>query len=415
MEGSKLKIESKFFSLEIGRKMVNPTVGPATMSLSGSITAPIPSSGVYVTETTALNLLAVWGCTQIISQSMAICPLEIRNQITKKEVVHPLKKRLNLIPNPELSAYQFWSLALTHCCLWGNFFAEIERDNAGRVLRLWPVAPWRVYVRRVNGEIMYQVILISGGTVWLRPDQMLHIRGLSTDGLVGLSPIRAGCEAIGLGLAAQVSAGKAFSNDSVPPGVISSPQTMSDGAAARLRASLESAHKGLANSHRLMLLEEGTTFTPTNINPVDAQLLESRKFTREEVAGMYRIPQHKVGILERSTNNNIEQQAIEFVTDTLTPWAKNIAQEMMIKLFTESEQDELCIMHDMSEQVVGDIKTRFGAYAVARQWGWMSANDILHKENKPSIGAKGDIYLTPMNMVPAGTVPDKNAKPPKED
>ena len=406
-----MKIEIGKYSFEIGRKMVNPTTGPATMSLMSNITAGTPSSGVYVTEITALNLLIVWSCTQVISQSMAICPIEIRDQESKEEVKHPLKKILNLIPNPEMTAFNFWSVALAHCCLWGNHFSEIERDGAGRPIRLWPIAPWRVYVRRIAGEIMYQVILISGGTVYLRPDQMLHIRGLSTDGLVGLSPIRAGCEAIGLGLAAQVSAGKAFSNDSVPPGVLTAPQTMSDKAAERLRASVESAHKGLANAHRLMLLEEGVTFTATNINPVDAQLLESRKFTREEVASMYRIPQHKIGILERSTNNNIEQQALEFIQDCLTPWAKNIKQELMIKLFTPSEQDNIFIVHDMDEQISADIKSRYSSYAQARQWGWMSANDILHKEGKPAI-KNGDIYLTPMNMATAGSV-QTNPKPEK--
>ena len=395
--------------------MVNPTTGPATMSMMSNITAGLPSSGVYVTEITALNLLIVWTCTNILSQSMSVCPIQLHEKKTKKIIdSHPLNKLLNLIPNPEMSSYQWRSVIMNNCGLWGNSFCEIERDGAGRPLRLWPIMPWRVYVRRIAGEIMYQVILIAGGTVWLRPDQMLHIRGLSTDGLVGLSPIRAGCEAIGLGLAAQVSAGKAFSNDNPPMGTVTVPMKVSDGAAKRIRESVESGHKGLNNAHRIMLLEEGMTFTPNNMNPVDMQLLESRRFTREEIGGMYRIPMHKLGILEKATNNNIEQQALEFIQDCLTPWAKNIEQEIMIKLFTPAEQDTLILKHDMDEISRGDIKTRYSAYGSAKQWGILNTDEVRAKEYLPPLPAgAGQVYLNPMNMIPAGSTPPVPAAAPK--
>lgn len=358
-------------------------------------------SGVLVNETLALNLSAVYACVQVLSQTIGSLPLIVyqRTADGKARVIkHPLYRVLHDAPNPEMTSMSWRQAMLLHLCLWGNHYSEIERDSGGNPVALWPITPWRVNLKRVDGQLVYGVGLDTG-MVYVPFANMLHIKGLSYDGLTGLPPMRAARESIGLSLAAQKYAAKFFANDARPGGILEHPGQLSDEASARLRKSFERAHEGLDNKFRVAVLEEGMKFNAVGIPPEDAQLLETRKFGVSEIARYFRMPLHKISDLERSTNNNIEHQAIEFVTDTIRPWLVNIEQELAFKLFTGDYFAEFLI----EGLLRGDIKTRYEAYAIGRQWGWLSADDIRERENLNKLpNGQGASYLTPLNMGNAG-------------
>jgi HK97 family phage portal protein len=401
------RIDAAIMALK-GAPVINPTVGSASISISGNMGASVPTSGVYVSEYSALALPTVWACINVLSQTIGSLPLQLcRLDDQGRPVVlnHPVA-RLFQSPNPEQTPYLFKSTLQAQVASWGNAYAEIERDRAGRPIALWPIMPWRVFVRRVAGVLCYDVVLVSGGVARIPAADMLHIRALSNDGVIGIGPIQAASEAIGLGLAAQASAGRFYAGDSQPSGVLEFPGKLEDDARKRLRESWSRGHEGIGNHHRIALLEEGMKFTATTINPDEAQLVESRKLSREEVAQIYRMPPHKVGVLERSTNNNIEQQNIEFTTDTIKPWVVNWEDELDFKLLTPTEQLSLSSRFDLTDIMRGDITAQTAHFAQGRQWGWYCVDEIRAELNLPELpDGKGQIYLQPVNMAPAGYIP----------
>jgi len=358
-------------------------------------------SGVMVNENLAMNLSAVYACIQVLAQTIGSLPLHVYERTAdgkSRATTHPLARLLHDAPNPEMTSMSWRQAMMLHLGLWGNHYSEIERTGYGDAVALWPITPWRVSLKRVDGKLVYAVAL-DDGMVYVPFQNMLHIKGLSYDGLVGLPPMRAARESIGLGLAAQKYAAKFFANDARPGGILEHPGQLSDEASARLRKSFERAHEGLDNKFRVAVLEEGMKFSAVGIPPEDAQLLETRKFAVSEIARYFRMPLHKISDLERSTNNNIEHQAIEFVTDTIRPWLVNIEQELSFKLFSGNFFPEFLI----EGLLRGDIKTRYEAYAIGRQWGWLSADDIRERENMNKLpNGQGASYLTPLNMGNAG-------------
>ncbi|MDD2772995.1 MAG: phage portal protein [Elusimicrobiales bacterium] len=354
-------------------------------------------SGVLVNERLSLNLSAVYACTQVLAQTIGSLPLVIYQRTAdgkSRAATHPLYRILHDSPNREMTSMAWRQAIMLHLCLWGNHYSEIEFDSDGNPAALWPITPWRVTLKRIDGQLVYAVALDSG-VVTVPFRRMLHIKGLTYDGLLGLSPVRAAHETIGLGIGAQKYAAKFFANDARPGGVLEHPGQLSDEAAARLRKSFERTHEGLDNKFRVSVLEEGMKYAAVGVPPEDAQLLETRKYSVSEIARYFRMPLHKISDLERSTNNNIEQQAIEFITDTIRPWLVNIEQELSFKLFSGDYFPEFII----EGLLRGDIKARYEAYAIGRQWGWLSADDIRERENMNKLpDGQGGQYLVPLNM-----------------
>lgn len=362
------------------------------------------ASGVHVDEETSLRYSAVFAAVRILAESVAALPLFVYRRLPRgkeKAVDHPLYNLLHLQPNPEITSFTFREVMMAHLSLWGNAYTEIERDGGGRVKALWPLPPNRVFPERdpVTTKIRYRVSLPDRNVVFLPSENVLHVVGLSLNGLVGVSPIRMAREAIGLGLAAEEYGARFFANDASPGGVLEYPGRLSQEAVERIRKTWEMMFSGLSKKHRIALLEEGMKFHQISIPPEDAQFLQTRKFQVTEIARIFRIPPHMLADLDRATFSNIEHQSIEFVVHTLTPWLVRIEQAINTKLFTPSEKDVFFAEFQVNGLLRGDIKSRFDAYAVGRQWGWLSVNDIRELENMNPVDG-GDVYLMPLNMVP---------------
>ena len=233
----------------------------------------------------------------------------------------------------------------------------------------------------------------------LRPADVLHIPGLGFDGLVGYSPIAMAKNAIGMAIACEEYGAKFFANGAAPGGVLEHPGTLKD--PQRIRESWQSTYGGTSNAHRIAVLEEGMKYTPIGISPEQAQFLETRKFQINEIARIFRVPPHMVGDLEKSSFSNIEQ-SLEFVKYTLDPWVIRWEQSIMRTLLSQEEKVQYFVKFNLEGLLRGDYQSRMNGYAIGRQNGWMSANDIRELENLDRIPAEegGDLYLINGNMLP---------------
>ena len=234
----------------------------------------------------------------------------------------------------------------------------------------------------------------------LKPSDVLHIPGLGFDGLVGYSPIAMAKNAIGMAIACEEFGAKFFANGAAPSGVLEHPGTIKD--PSRVREAWQSQFGGSSNSGKVAVLEEGMKYTPISISPEQAQFLETRKFQINEIARIFRVPPHMVGDLEKSSFSNIEQQSLEFVKYTLDPWVIRWEQSIMRSLLTPEEKKTYYAKFNLDGLLRGDYQSRMNGYAIGRQNGWMSANDIRELENLDRIPEEegGDLYLINGNMLP---------------
>lgn len=364
------------------------------------------TAGVTVTPATAMQSAAVYACVRVLEETVASLPLFMykRNGRAKERAPeHSLYRLLHDLPNPELTALEMRGMMMGHLCLWGNAYAEIVWDQAGRVVELWPLRPDAMELKRDDaGRLWYVYRMPQRSGAQLKPfpaENIWHIRGLSLDGLMGIGPIRQMRNALGLARAAEDFGARLFANDSRPGGVLKAPGKLTPEAAKRLKQSWEAGHRQ-ENQHRLAVLEEGIEWQQIGLPPEDAQFLETRKFQVSEIARIFRVPPHLIGDLDKATFSNIEHQGIEFVTHTIRPWLVRIEQSIARCLLTERERGTYFAEHLVDGLLRGDIQSRYQAYALGRNNGWLSANDVRERENMNPI-AGGDVYLVPMNMVPA--------------
>ena len=371
------------------------------------------TSGRPVTERSAMQMTAVYSCVRILAEAIAGLPLQVYRQGADgskvKALDHPLYRLLHDEPNPEMTSFVFRETLMTHLLLWGNAFAQVLRNGLDEVIGLYPLMPNRMTVGRdEEGRLYYEYQRTwdepAGrfDTVRLSPHEVLHIPGLGFDGLVGYSPIAMAKNAIGLAQATEDYGASFFANGAAPGGVLEHPGTIKD--PARVRESWQATFGGARNGNKIAVLEEGMKYTPISVSPEQAQFLETRKFQINEIARIFRIPPHMIGDLEKSSFSNIEQQSLEFVKYTLDPWVIRFEQAITKTLLAQREKSTLFVKFNLEGLLRGDYVSRMNGYAVARQNGWMSANDIRELENLDRIDpeAGGDLYLVNGNMLPLG-------------
>jgi HK97 family phage portal protein len=368
------------------------------------------ATGLAVSPETALQMTAVLACVRVLSETIASLPLVLYHRLERgkeRAIDHYLYPILHDQANPEMTSFEFREVSMSHVATWGNSYAEIELDGAGRVGALWPLRPDRMSVGRVGtgsqSELVYKYQLpqsVGGQPKVLRSYQVLHIRGLSPDGIVGYSLIHLARQAVGLGLALEEFGARYFGNGADPGTVLQHPGTLSDDAWKHLHESWDESHQGLERSHRFAILEEGMTIDKIGIPPEDSQFIESRKFQLAEVARIFRVPPHLIGDLTNATFSNIEHQGIEFVVHTIRPWCVRWEQRIHKALLAPEEAKAFYPEFLVDGLLRGDMAARYASYSVGRNGGWLSANDIRELENQNPIEG-GDEYLIPLNMIPA--------------
>ena len=364
------------------------------------------TSGKPVNERTAMQTTAVYACVRILAEAVASLPLhvyEYQDDGGKKLVYdHPLYYLLHDEPNPEMTSFVFRETLMSHLLIWGNAYAQIIRDGAGRVLGLYPLLPDKMEVQRDDQGNIYYVYSRNSdenpmfkeyGNIKLKAEDVLHIPGLGFDGLIGYSPIAMAKNAVGMTLACEEYGASFFANGANPGGVLEHPGVLKD--PSKVRESWNSVYRGVSNAHKIAVLEEGMKYQQIGIPPEEAQFLETRKFQINEIARLYRIPPHMVGDLDKSSFSNIEQQSLEFVKYTLDPWVIRWEQSLQRSLLLPGEKGKYFIKLNVDGLLRGDYQSRMNGYAVGRQNGWFSANDIREMENMNPIPDEegGNLYL----------------------
>ena len=370
-------------------------------------TGQLSNSGVEVDEETALKISAVYACVKVISETVASLPLNLLKELTngdsEKAKQHPLYTILKDTPNSEMSSFTFREMQMTNLLLWGNAYSLIKRNKQGQIVELYPLKSKNMKVEReaVTNKIKYIYTNNKGISTTYTPKQVLHIPAFTFDGVLGVSPITYAREAMGLALATEEFGARFFGNGARPGGVLEHPGTIKD--PDKLRDSWNKVYQGTANSHKVAVLEEGMKYHEIGMSPEDSQFLQTRSFQLTEICRIFRVPPHMIGDLSRSTFSNIEHQSIDFVVHTIRPWLVRWEQAIIRSLLNDEERTIYYPKFNVDGLMRGDFTTRMSGYAIARQNGWMSANEIraLEDMNKIPADQGGDLYLLNGNMISA--------------
>lgn len=370
----------------------------------GGINASQSSSGILITPETALAMSAVRACVTLLAESVAQLPCELyrrdKNGGRIRATDHPLYDVIHSQPNRKDTSFEYYEQQQGALGLEGNSFSLIERDGKGYVTELIPVNPKKVIVMKGPDGMPYYHLPEVVETLPMR--LVHHVKYFSMDGYIGTSPIQTNADVLGLGLAVEQHAAQVFARGTTMSGVIERPREAgaikSQESIDRLLAKWTDRYSGVRNAFSVAMLQEGMSYKQLSQDNEKAQLLQSRQWTVNEICRLFKIPPHMIQSLEGATNNNIEHQGLQYVMYTLLAWLKRHEAAMMRDLLLPSERSDLYIEFNVSSLLRGDQKSRYESYALGRQWGWLSVNDIRRMENLPPI-AGGETYLTPLNMV----------------
>lgn len=367
-------------------------------------------SGATVNEMTAMRVSAVYACVRILAESIAALPLHVYKYKEgggkERDVNHSLYFLLHDAPNNDMTSFIFREVLMTHLLLHGNCYAYIQRENSGRVARLYPLMPENMKIERDdNNEVVYKYTPTAregqfqkSAAITLRRHEVLHIPALGFDGIQGFSPIAMARNAIGVAIATEEFGAKFFENGARPSGILKHAGVIKD--PSKLRDSWNAAYGGTGNTGKVAVLEEGVTYESISIPPNDAQFLDTRKFQLSEIARIFRVPPHMLADLEKATFSNIEQQSLEFVKFSLNPWVIRWEQGLNKSLMTENERGKYFVKFNVDGLMRGDYQSRMQGYAIGRQNGWLSANDIREMEDMNLISEAdgGNYYLVNGNF-----------------
>jgi HK97 family phage portal protein len=380
------------------------------------------ASGIVVNPRTAMQAAAVYACIKVLCESVSMLPCNVQQKLaggkgSTDATDHPLFDLLHDQPNDYQSSVEFWEMAMLHLGLRGNSYSYVNRAKSGRVIELLPQHPDAVIPQmHADYSMTYQVTMLDGSTQILGPDQVLHIKGLTTNGWTGISPIAFQRESIGLALAAEKFGSQLFRNGAKMGGVLEHPGKLSDEAYKRLKDSFDAATSG-DNAHKTALLEEGIKYNKVQMSSEDAQFLETRKYQRSEIAAIYRVPPHMIGDLEKATFSNIEQQSLDFVIYTLMPWLVRIEKAVKRDLIDPAERKQYHLKFNVGALLRGDSVARGGFYTAGIGAGWLTRNEARAIESQfglPLNPIEGlDEPLRPLNMIGINEDPPEPADPPQ--
>lgn len=374
-------------------------------------------AGVSVSEWTAITLPAVYACVSIIANNLAQLPLNVYRTLPNggREIMsdHPLQVILHDQANDDMSSFVFRQSVNHHALLWGNGYAEIERNRRGDALAMWPLYPDRTRPKKTDGSPLRYESRVNGQFVSLPAEDVLHIPALGFDGYIGYSPVAVARQAVGMGLAMEKFGGKFFANDSKSGGFLMHPGKLGD-AGVKNVADGFNKQGGPDNAFKVKVLEEGMKFISTTIPPDDAQFLSSREFQVAEIARIYGVPLVLLQAMEKSTawGSGIEQMMIGFVVWTLQPWIVRWEQELNRKLLSSADREAgLFVKFNLNALLRGDMKARGQFYRDLYGIGAINPNEIRALEDmNPYEG--GDEFRVPLNMEdPNAEEPDPAESP----
>jgi HK97 family phage portal protein len=377
----------------------------SNFSMFGSASAAYSKAGTVVDPKTALSLSALRRSVTLLAESVAQLPCEVYKRDgdqRTRAVDHPLYDILHNQPNQKDSSFEYFETGQGFLGLNGNHIAIIERNNKAEITELIPIHRDKVQILKGNDGLPYYHLIEENKTLPMR--MIHHVKAFSMDGFQGLSPLQTSADSIGLSLAVEEHASKVFSNGTTLSGVIERPSTDKVGSIKtqegidKVVNSFVGKHSGIRNMFSVAMLQEGMTYKQMAMDNDKAQLVEARKMSVADMSRLYGIPLSMLSESAGESYKSIEQQSLNYVIFGLMPWLKRWESAMRRDLLLPSERKQYFIEFNVAGLIRGDMKSRYDAYAIARQWGWLSVNDIRRLENLAPV-AGGDVYLTPLNMI----------------
>jgi HK97 family phage portal protein len=367
-------------------------------------------AGLMVSEATAMRLTTAFACIMVISSDLSSLKRAIYQKLPDGSVreapEHPLWKLICENPSPTMTGVTYRGAELVSVLGWGNAYTLVRRDRGNRAASLQILPASKTAPVMIEGKLMYATTAtVDGVPAYAEPKDILHPMGFSLNGVVGLSPVQQCKNAFGLALAAERFGAQFFGNGARSTGVLTHPDLLDVEARANLTRSLAEMVTG-NNALRPILLEEGMKWEQVSIAPNDAQFIETRKFQRSEICSLYRVPLHLIQDLDRSTNNNIEHQSLDYIRYTLRPWAVRIEEEINSKLLGNG----FFVEHDFNDFQRGDFASQTTGIATLRSAGVFSINDGLRTLRMNTIPAEdgGDERTVPLNVINARALVDGN-------
>lgn len=396
------------------KKSTNPDWGTLERYLAWAFGGGASASGIIVNPQTAMQSAAVYACIQVLAQSIGMLPLNVYasagdSKTTAKD--HPLWPILHDQPNDYQTSVEFFEMMIMALCLRGNAYAYVNRTRSGRVIELLPLHPDMVRTEMgVDFTLKYHITMPDGSFKEFGVGEIFHVRGLTLNGWLGISPIAYARESIGLALATEKFGGQLFRNGAKMGGVLEHPGKIGEEAYKRLKNSFDEAHSG-ENAHKTAILEEGMKWSKVSMTADDSQFLDTRKYQRSEIASIFRVPPHMIGDLERATFSNIEQQSLEFVNYTLMPWLTRIEKAIKRDLIDPKERSSISVKFNVAALLRGDAAARSAYMHAGILDGWLTRNEARRMESDIGIILNPldglDVPLMPLNMADGSDDPDE--------
>jgi HK97 family phage portal protein len=401
-------------SVGIGAQKRDAGLGRARALSRVGVGGGASASGIIINPQTAMQAAAVYSCVKVLAESVGMLPFNLyrkgeKNALAKADD-HPLWPLLHDQPNDYQTSVEFFEMMVTHLNLRGNSYSYVNRTRSGRVVELLPLHPDVVRTEMDSNFVLrYQVSMPDGSFKNFQAGELWHVKGLTLNGWLGIAPIAYARETIGLALATEKFGGQLFRNGAKMGGVLEHPGKIGDVAYNRLKDTFDIAHSG-ENAHKTAVLEEGMKFNKVAMTGEDAQFLDTRKYQRSEICGIFRVPPHMIADLEKATFSNIEQQGLNFATYGLMPWLMRIEKSAKRDLWTKDDRKELHGRFNIAMLLRGDSKARAEFYASGILNGWLTRNEARVMESEIGMTLNPleglDVPLMPLNMTDGTEPPD---------
>ena len=377
------------------------------------------ASGQIVSKEQAIRVAAVWSCVRVLSETIASLPISLYEKDDSNRKIIKSDSPLNTLvgeqPSPLFNSFMFFERILVDLSMDGNFYAYIERNAGGLPVGLHPIKCDDVDIFIApKGRGVYYYVTDRDDTY---PTQgkvesidMIHVKGLSFDGVVGKSPIVTAAETLGIAIALDKHAGSFFKNGAAIGGILKHPGTLKPETAKRLRESWGTKYSGAENAGKTAILEEGMEFQARSIPNNQAQFIESRQYQISDICRIFRVPNHLVNDLSNATYSNIEAQQIDFVVHTITPWIKRIESELNSKLVPFNKRGKEYFKFNLTAILRGDSKARADYYRTLVNIGVMSPDEVRKLEDLNSIGGASEEYYMQSNMMPIDRLGEANSR-----
>lgn len=379
------------------------------------------ASGEVVSKEQALRVAAVWSCVRVLSETIASLPISLyeRDENNQKKVKsdNPLNALISQQPSPLFNSFMFFERIMVDLSLDGNSYAYIERNNGGFPIGLHPIKcnDVDVFISPKGRGVYYEIKQSDSENTYPKVGRvngidMIHIKGLSTNGIQGKSPIQMAAETLGIALALDKHAGAYFKNGSQLGGILKHPGTLKPETAKRLRESWSNNYSGTSNTGKTAILEEGMDFQARTIPNNQAQFIESRQYQISDICRIFRVPNHLVNDLSNATYSNIEAQQIDFVVHTITPWIKRIESELNAKLVPFKKRGTEYFKFNLTAILRGDSKARADYYRTLVNIGVMSPDEVRKLEDLNSVGGASEDYYMQSNMLPINRLGESTSR-----